>query len=449
MKVGRPKVVADVRALGLTEEEGFVASRIDGNLSVGDIAALTGMETARVEAIVHKLERRGAVRVEAADGSGRLPDDGASPWARGQTSLSEFAAAFGLEGAEPSEPALPEPAESSLQLHDAGDASDPYGGLEPVDDDPYGGLEPVDEGVEAKSDAPAPAVARGSRPDLDGARASRPDATEAEQDDVSDIGDDDATDQAEDAPRRSNAPEPTEEEQKLNERNYREIYATKFHGMTADARIAAAKTASGSDLIALCFDADPRVIHAVLENHTSGLEHARWIAQQHRTKTGIEMVSRRSEFLRDALVERRLLRNPQCGDVTIGRILSPKRIGATYKIAIDRDIPELTRIKSRAALRKKWQSSPPEDRAELVLRTDGRCLTLLIGCAFDAKSTQLICAKQVVSVLLVTNFCKFPATPPAILAHLIKQPFVRKNPGLRKMLLQHPNMPGEVKRQFV
>ncbi|MCA9587526.1 MAG: hypothetical protein KC657_19500, partial [Myxococcales bacterium] len=278
---------------------------------------------------------------------------------------------------------------------------------------------------------------------------SRPDATEAEQDDVSDIGDDDATDQAEDAPRRSNAPEPTEEEQKLNERNYREIYATKFHGMTADARIAAAKTASGSDLIALCFDADPRVIHAVLENHTSGLEHARWIAQQHRTKTGIEMVSRRSEFLRDALVERRLLRNPQCGDVTIGRILSPKRIGATYKIAIDRDIPELTRIKSRAALRKKWQSSPPEDRAELVLRTDGRCLTLLIGCAFDAKSTQLICAKQVVSVLLVTNFCKFPATPPAILAHLIKQPFVRKNPGLRKMLLQHPNMPGEVKRQFV
>ena len=36
--------------------------------------------------------------------------------------------------------------------------------------------------------------------------------------------------------------------------------------------------------------------------------------------------------------------------------------------------------------------------------------------------------------------------PPALLAHVAKQPFVRKIPPLRKLLLQHPNMPGDVKR---
>jgi hypothetical protein len=51
-------------------------------------------------------------------------------------------------------------------------------------------------------------------------------------------------------------------------------------------------------------------------------------------------------------------------------------------------------------------------------------------------------------MLLIQNFAKFPATPPGILAHLIKLPFVRKNPGMKKLLLQHPNMPGEVKRNL-
>lgn len=432
MKVGRPKIVADIRALGLSAEEGFVASRIDGQLSVADIAALTGMDPRRVSAIVERLEVRGAVRVEAVDRSGRLPDDGASPWVGEKTSLADYAAAFGIAGPEPSEYELPEPADSSLQL-------------EPVEDDPS---QPEVAPIEAS---------RASQPEIDEAALSEA----APERDTADIGEEygeleevrdeleEVRDEPEEQGQAEGATEETAtEEEKLNERNYRELYEKKFHPLPADARIAAAKTANGADLIALCFDADPRVIHAVLENHGAGLEHARMIAGHHRTKTGIEMVSRRAEFLRDALVERRLLRNPQIGDVTIGRVLNPKRIGATYKIAIDRDIPELTRIKARAALRKKWQTCPPEDRAELVLRTDGRCLSLLIGCAFDAKSTQIICSKQVVNALLIVNFAKFPATPPTILAHFIKQNFVRRNPGLRKMLLQHPNMPGDVKRQF-
>jgi hypothetical protein len=50
-------------------------------------------------------------------------------------------------------------------------------------------------------------------------------------------------------------------------------------------------------------------------------------------------------------------------------------------------------------------------------------------------------------VLFIQNLAKFSATPPALLAHLMKQPFVRKNIPLKRLLLQHPNMPGDVKRQ--
>ena len=72
----------------------------------------------------------------------------------------------------------------------------------------------------------------------------------------------------------------------------------------------------------------------------------------------------------------------------------------------------------------------------------------MTGCAFDAKMTGILCGRVYNSVLFIQNLAKFSATPPALLAHLIKQPFVRKLQPLKKLLLQHPNMPGDMKRQF-
>jgi hypothetical protein len=254
-----------------------------------------------------------------------------------------------------------------------------------------------------------------------------------------------AGDEAEGA---TEAPAKLNEEVEANERNFRQLYESKFHALPTDARVHAAQTSHGSDLFALCFDAEPRVVSAVLDNPASGLDHARLIAFHHRTSTGLEMLSRRTEFLRDMLVERRLLRNPMCGEMVLSRIMGSKRLHQTYKIAIDRDIPEITRAKSRGHLRKKWQTAPSEERADLVLRTEGRCLQYMTGCTFDAKTTGIMCGKQYNSVLFIQNLAKFAATPPGLLAHLMKQPFVRKNAPLKKLLLQHPNMPGEVKRQM-
>lgn len=234
----------------------------------------------------------------------------------------------------------------------------------------------------------------------------------------------------------------------VDERNYRKLYETTWHPLALDERIESARVVTGADLLALAFDPSPRVVAAILENATCGLDHVRLIALHHRTGTGLELVARRHDWLHDSLVERRLLRNPMLPEVVLGRVLAPKRLLATYKIAVDRDVPELSRMKCRGHLRQKWQSAPPDERADFLVRTEARCLLLMTGCTFDAKTTAILCGRPINSAMFVQSVAKFGAAPPALLAHLAKQPFVKKNVPLRKMILAHPNLPGDVKRSL-
>jgi len=48
-----------------------------------------------------------------------------------------------------------------------------------------------------------------------------------------------------------------------------------------------------------------------------------------------------------------------------------------------------------------------------------------------------------IPVLFIQNLARWSATPPALLTHLLKQPVVRQNIGLRKMLLKHRNVSSE------
>lgn len=419
MKVRPKRGPGEAPAQPLSAEERFVLARIDGNLSVGDIATLTGMETQEVEQIVSKLATSGAVDLEATESSGFLPDPGSAPELHdpGETSLAEFAAVLGLD---PSAFAAAEPARAKEM--------------------------PVEEHlVETKSGAPPPpSPSEASNIPI----LTEADEVHEEEEAIPELTDEHVVSDEETEEEKAAAAQVDAEEKDAAtaERNYREVYMAKFAQMPADARIHYAHTVSGADLFALCFDPDPKIIAAILENHTAGLDHARMIAAHHRTGTGLEIVSRRQEYVRDSLVERRLLRNPMSGDFVIQRIMAGKRILVVYKIAIDREIPERTRVKSRMYLRKSWQMAAPEDRADLLLRTEARCLILMTGCTFDSKTTQILCGKSFASAMFVQNIAKFGASPPALLAHLYKQAFVRKSPPLRKMLLQHPNMPGEVKR---
>jgi hypothetical protein len=417
MKGVRPKRGNKLDPTRLTPEEGFVVSRIDGNLSVNDLVALTGLEAPKVQEIVTKLAQEGALTLEDSESAESLPEVGSTPSLpedHETASLADFAAALGMD---PSAFVAP--------------------GASPVKE------RPVRESRTKSSMPPPPA------------EETEPQLMELEEigpgDDMEDIPELGPEHEVHDEALGEEAPPEGEqelnEEVEANERNYRQLYETKFRTLTTDGRVHAAQTSHGADLFALCFDAEPRVVGAVIENPTAGLDHVRLIAQYHRTAIGLEIISRRQEFLRDSLVERRLLRNPQCGDHTLNRIMTSKRLLQTYKVVIDRDVPDLTRSKSRGHLRKKWQQSVSEERADLVLRTEGRCLIFLTGCAFDARMTSIMCGKSYNSVLFIQNLAKFPATPPPLLAHLMKQPFVRKMAPLKKLLLQHPNMPTDVKRQ--
>ncbi|MCL2724351.1 MAG: hypothetical protein FWD69_07935 [Polyangiaceae bacterium] len=390
MKTVRPKPLSPpLHTPALTPEEGFVLSRIDGRISMHDLVAITGIDEERVEEIVNKLALQGAVAIDVDDTSDTA-------------SLADFAMALGMDAS-----ASGEPTKAS-----------------------------TDEPKEYRSNYPPPVMTR----DEDEVAAESERFVDASVMAETAIDESALESDAGDAEDSSDV--------KTNIRNYRNIYATRFRMLSTDERVSAARTSTITDLFALCFDPEPRVVSAVLENASFGLDHARLIALHHRTSTGLEMVSRNAQILRDALVERRLLRNPQCGETVLTRIITPKNVFQTYKIAIDRDVPELTRVKSRGHLRKKFTTASPADRADFVIRTEGRCLALLSGCTFDAKTTAILCGRTHASVLFVQNIAKFPAAPPQLLAHLVKQPFVRKIAPLRKMLLQHPNMPGEVKRQF-
>jgi hypothetical protein len=430
MKTVRPKPLGPgsppVQNLRLTPEEGFVLARIDGRLSVRDLVALTGIDEPRVEQIVTKLASQGAVMLERAEASsGYLPDVGSAPLLPNDgemTSLADFAAVLGLD---PSEFA-------------------PTGNRAAVEQ------AVPEERVESRSNYPPPATSEPPEALLNPSSGETATAAPAGDGDELEEVHDGNEPQLEEVTDEETALKASESEEaaELKDQDYRKIYEARFHSLTVDARVGLAKISHGADLLALCLDADSRVIASILENSTVGLQHVRLIAFHHRTGVGLEIITRRNDFLRDLLVERRLLRNPMSGDTVLGRVMASKRLFQTYKIAIDRDVPELTRSKSRGYMRKKYQSAPSEERADLVLRTEGRCLIYMTGCAFDAKMTGILCGRPYNSVLFIQNLAKFSATPPALLAHLMKQPFVRKHAPLKKLILQHPNCPGDVKRQY-
>lgn len=241
------------------------------------------------------------------------------------------------------------------------------------------------------------------------------------------------------------APEPEDSD---DSRNYRQIYETELRPMERDARIALAHTAEGSMLCALCLDPEPAVIRAVLESSLAGLDHARLVARHHRNPVGLELVVQRTEFARDSQVQRLLVRNSQLTESLLRRLIGQKPLRELYKVCVDRDVSEKNRVGSRGLLRARWGSSSSEERADFVIATEARCLTLLIGQTFDSRMTSILCGKQFASVLFIQNLARFPACPPALLVHLLKQPFVRKSQPLKKLLLQHPNLPSQAKRNL-
>jgi hypothetical protein len=222
---------------------------------------------------------------------------------------------------------------------------------------------------------------------------------------------------------------------------HRQLFEGQLHSRSEDERQRLASVAEEPELAALCFDPVPAVIHRVLENPRTGLSHARLIAANHRNPVGLEALAARSAFLSDREVQRLLLRNNQSPETIVRRLLATRPLSQIYESCQSHDLPERHRHTARSVLRGRFSGASPDERVHLILTTEGRALGMLSGLALDGRSVALLCARGATSTLLVENLASWPAAPPALIAHLLKQPLVRQSATLRLLLRRHPNCP--------
>lgn len=222
---------------------------------------------------------------------------------------------------------------------------------------------------------------------------------------------------------------------------HRQRFETTLHHLTADERRVRAQNAVDPDLSALCFDPLPAVIQALLENPNTGLTQARLVAKHHRNPVGLEAIAAKAAFAADAGVRRGLLHNPQLPQSLYRRLWSARRLLEQHKIIISREVPEQTRRVAREVMRARFSTGPSEEKAELILKTEGRCLAALVGLPIDSKTTALLCARTYGSNLFIQNLARWSAAPPQLIAHLLRQDLVRRMPMLRTLLERHPNAP--------
>ncbi len=232
-------------------------------------------------------------------------------------------------------------------------------------------------------------------------------------------------------------PEATPEENASHLKLYRE----QLHALPPDERARQAATAHGRMLSAFCFDPQPSVIQQILQNPLASFEQARLIAAHHPNAAGLEFLISRPDFARDAQVQRLLLRNPQLTEGQLRRVTNTRRLLELWRLTVSRDSTTQTRQGLVRILRSKFPTASAEERVELIFTSEGRVLTNLGGVPMDGHTTALLCARTYASIMLIQCLAHWAATPPSLIAHLLKQPMVMRQPRLKTMLHQHPNAP--------
>jgi hypothetical protein len=423
----KPRRDAKMEDLSLTGEEGYVLSRIDGSTSVKSLVQLTGLPEGRVRQIVQKLVRQGAVEDMSAAPPPSGPMAGSSPTPKhspaevatavdqlSREELDEILGEHTMDEDEPVDATMTQ--ENEVQAAPSAERNNPEVQLDAPDDAPP----PPDDAQAAENDEQQ--------------------AAEAQDGDEAGKGDEDAE--------KSEKSEKSEEIDENEEANHRRLFNETLSKLEPPEREAMAKTAKDPELSALCFDPLPSVIKHVLENHATGFQQARLIARNHHTPQGLDHVMNRAEFFRDGQTQRLLLQNTMLQEPQLKKLLQTKRLADVYKVTISREIPERNRQKARHVLRSKWAVAEAEERAGLIFLTEGRCLIQLTGLPFDSRTTSLLCGKSYTSNLLIQNLARFGATPPPVLAHLLKQNAVRRQQMLKNLILQHPNCPADAKRKM-
>lgn len=385
----KPKVTdgTDLTTLDLNAEEGFVLSRVDGLSTIDDLTHVTGMDREQVKGILKKLIKGGAVD---------RPPPVRKP------------------GAKKAAPKKQVPA--------------PVAEVE----------KPVEEAPQEEPDQDEDSAARASETD----QAEQKSEGEGEGEGG---GDGEEEDEEESEEEGEEGFEEEDEEEDIDAGNLRKYFMEKLAPQSDDIRMSQAQGASGSILLAYCFDPNPKVIQSVMRNMKAGLSHARLIAQHHHNAAGLSALGKKSQFLRDRQVQRWLFKNTQLPDALFQRIIQTRRLLDVYQLAISREVTERVKSTAKKSFRKKFISAPSEEKVMLIFKCEGRCLNLLIGVALDGRSAALLTQRAVHSTLLIQNLARWPTSPPSVLLHLSKQGPVKRQPNLKNIIARHPNAPAALK----
>lgn len=233
-------------------------------------------------------------------------------------------------------------------------------------------------------------------------------------------------------------PPPPEAEERTT---HRELYQTKLRQLTPEERASMAKSCVDPELSALCFDSLPAVIHELLDNQKFGLMHARLVAAHHPSSGGLEMLTRTAAFANDQGVRRNLLKNVQTPMTILRRLYGQRRLLELFGIATSRELPEQQKRTIRELMRARFNTAEAEERVEIIVKTEGRCLQQLAGLPVDGKTASLLCSRTYSSTLFIQNLSRWSAAPPNLIRHLLDQELVKRSPALRNILQRHPNAP--------
>jgi hypothetical protein len=370
----------DPRSVRLTPEEGFVLSRIDQPVFARDVAAMTGLPADRVNEIVARLIEIGAVGVE----------QGGERVRRSVTNLTA------VSSAHPTAPTVPAPRHSTRQspIPSTSDNT-PFRPREP---DRYSRPTPA-KPIQSES------VARGD--------SERPSS----------------------GTRMRTAKTPPPETEGL------QLFAREFSQLSPSERANRAQRADGNELVALCHDPHPQVVHALMANPRFSSRYARLVALYHKNPSGLELLARNRELVVDPRVQLCLLLNPNLTEPVLNRLMRKAALGDLHRLGSDSRVPEDVRRRLLNQLRERFTTADGEERADLIYWSEGRVLELLRGCTFDERTTSILSRKTYTSPDLVRQLAAFPATPPALLSALLRQAIVKERPALHAVIAAHPNAP--------
>jgi hypothetical protein len=236
------------------------------------------------------------------------------------------------------------------------------------------------------------------------------------------------------------------DESKNNPVNPYKIYQERYLSMPTNERLDEAAYQTGESLLALCHDPDTNVIRRVLENHTSGLAHARLIAEVHNTSSGLGFICRNPQLIKDHVVQQKLLKNAVLTDSQLRGVLNSKTLKQAWNIAKSTECAQNNKNRARMVVKEKFRRASQEERAAFIYDTEGRVLMLIHDIPFGEKAISILCKKTYNSVLLIQNLAKCSKTPARLLLRLEKQSIVRHNQGIKQLIKRHANYPKSFSR---